>query len=98
MPAVEFNDETLGRTEEIHDVGTDRHLPPEMRAVYREFFHRRVLEGLSYDNKKTSLPLAAADLFAYTAWGQEVGQKPIGTPMKAVKSDGSCRGNYFQPR
>lgn len=56
----------------------------------------RALEGLSYDNKKSSLPLAAADLFAYTAWGQEVGQKPIGIPKKTVKSEASYRGNYFR--
>src|SRR5258707_14957914 len=56
----------------------------------------RALEGLSCDDKKTSLPLAAADLFAYTAWEQEVGQKPIGTPKKTIKSEASYRGNYFR--
>jgi hypothetical protein len=35
MSAIEFDDEMFGRAEEIHDVRTDRRLPPEMRAVYR---------------------------------------------------------------
>jgi Protein of unknown function (DUF3800) len=56
----------------------------------------RVLAGLTYDNKKTSLPIAAADLFAYTAWGKEVGQKPLGTPKTAIKSDASYQGNFFR--
>ena len=42
------------------------------------------------------LPLAAADLFAYSAWGAEVGQKPIGTPKGPTKSDASYRGNVFK--
>ena len=56
----------------------------------------RALAGLTFDNKKTCLPLAAADLFAYSAWGAEVGQKPIGTPKKPPKSEASYRGNYFR--
>ncbi len=54
------------------------------------------LAGLTFDNKKTCLPLAAADLFAYTAWGQEMGQKPIGAPRKPTKSSASYRGNLFR--
>jgi hypothetical protein len=38
VSAVEFDDETCGRTDEIDHVGTDRSLPPKMRAVYRLFF------------------------------------------------------------
>ena len=34
--------------------------------------------GLTFANKNDCLPLAAADLFAYTAWAKRVGQKPIG--------------------
>jgi hypothetical protein len=56
----------------------------------------RALAGLTFGNKKTDLPLAAADLFAYTAWGEKVGQKPIGTPKKPIKSEASYRGNYFR--
>jgi len=56
----------------------------------------RSLAGLTFDNKKNCLPLAAADLFAYTAWGAEVGQKPIGQPKKPTKSEASYRGNYFR--
>jgi hypothetical protein len=56
----------------------------------------RAMAGLTFDNKKNCLPLAAADLFAYTAWGAEVGQKPIGAPKRPPKSEASYRGNYFR--
>jgi hypothetical protein len=55
----------------------------------------RALAGLTFANKTNCLPLAAADLFAYTAWGQRVGQKPIGTAKKPTKSEASYRGNLF---
>jgi hypothetical protein len=38
VSAVEFDDQALGRTEEVNDIGTDRDLAPEMRAFYRKFF------------------------------------------------------------
>jgi hypothetical protein len=50
------------------------------------------LAGLTFDNKRTCLPLASADLFAYLAWGKEVGQKPIGIAKKRIKSEASYRG------
>jgi hypothetical protein len=53
------------------------------------------LAGLTFDNKRTCLPLASADLFAYLAWGKEVGQKPIGIAKKRIKSEASYRGNMF---
>ncbi len=56
----------------------------------------RALSGLSVAQKKDSLPLAAADLLAYSSWGGEVGQKPIGAPRKATKSGSSYRGNLFR--
>ncbi len=56
----------------------------------------RALAGLTFGNKKTDLPLAAADMFAYSAWGQEVGQKPIGTAKGPIKSEASYRGNFFK--
>ena len=37
MSAIEFKDETFGRTEEVHNVSADRCLAPEMCAVYRNF-------------------------------------------------------------
>lgn len=49
----------------------------------------RALSGLTFADKESCLPIAAADLLAYSAWGQEVGQKPIGelrTPSKAEQS------------
>jgi hypothetical protein len=55
----------------------------------------RALSGLSFSDKKSCLPLAAADLFAYSAWGNRVGQKPIGVPKKPPKSEASYRGNMF---
>jgi hypothetical protein len=53
----------------------------------------RALAGLTFDNERDCLPLAAADLFAYSAWGAEVGQKPIGAARKPTKSELSYRGN-----
>jgi hypothetical protein len=54
---------------------------------------RRALAGLTFSNKKDCLPLAAADLFAYTAWGEQVGQKLLGVAKKPVKSQASYRTN-----
>ena len=34
MSAIEFNDEMLGRTKEVHNIGTDWRLPAEMRTVH----------------------------------------------------------------
>jgi hypothetical protein len=56
----------------------------------------RALAGLTFGNKRDYLPLAAADLFAYTSWGFEVGQKPIGTPKKPTKSESSYQGNFWR--
>jgi hypothetical protein len=57
---------------------------------------QRALAGLTFDNKATCLPLASADLFAYNAWGQEIGQKPIGVPRKSTKAEASYRGNAWR--
>jgi hypothetical protein len=54
---------------------------------------RRALSGLAFENKRTCLPLAAADMLAYSAWGQMVGQKPIGTLIGPNKSARSYRDN-----
>jgi hypothetical protein len=56
----------------------------------------RALSGLTFADKVGCLPLAAADLFAYSAWGAEVGQKPIGRPKTPGKSDTSYRNNLFR--
>lgn len=56
----------------------------------------RALAGLTFSEKEGCLPLAAADLFAYTAWGGEVGQKPIGTAKRPTKTEASYRGNCFR--
>jgi len=37
MSTVKFNNEPLGRTEEVNHIGTDRRLPSEVRASYRDF-------------------------------------------------------------
>lgn len=55
---------------------------------------RRALSGLAFANKDC-LPLAAADMFAYTSLGDKLGQKPIGTPKKSPKSESSYRGNMY---
>jgi len=54
------------------------------------------LASLTFGDKKTCLPLAAADLFAYSARGLETGQKPIGTATKPIKSQASYRGKMFR--
>src|SRR5262249_11443056 len=56
---------------------------------------KRVMAGLTFGQKDNCLPLAAADLFAYVAWGEKVGQKPIGVPRKPIKSEASYRNNMF---
>jgi hypothetical protein len=40
MAAVEFDDQTGSRSEEVDDIGTDRGLAPEMCAICRKFFQR----------------------------------------------------------
>lgn len=56
----------------------------------------RALSGLTFGGKVGCLPLAAADLFAYSSWGAEVGQKPIGTPKMPGNADTSYRNNLFR--
>lgn len=85
----------------LHIVLEDGHANSEdavriYKLVQSRLGQSRALAGLTFGNKKDSLPIAAADLFAYTAWGSEVGQRPLGTPKKPIKSDASYRGNYFR--
>lgn len=56
---------------------------------------RRALAGLTFSNKTDCRPLAAADNFAYKAWGEKAGQKPLGVAKKIIKSESSYRGNMF---
>jgi len=56
---------------------------------------KRALAGVIFGNKDNCLPLAAADLFAYVARGEKVGQKPLGVSKKPIKSEKSYRGNMF---
>jgi hypothetical protein len=62
----------------------------------KERLPSRALSGLTFADKKDCLPLAAADLFAYTAWGKELGVKPIGTAKKPIKAEASFRQNLFR--
>jgi len=55
----------------------------------------RALAGLTFASKQECLPLAAADNFAYAAWGDKSGQKPIGILKRPSKSEPSYRGNAF---
>jgi hypothetical protein len=57
--------------------------------------NHRALAGLTFGNKRECLPLAAADNFAYAAWGDKSGQKPIGILKRPSKSEPSYRGNAF---
>jgi hypothetical protein len=55
--------------------------------------NHRALAGLTFSNKRDCLPLAAADNFAYAAWGDKAGQKPIGILKRPSKTEASHRGN-----
>jgi hypothetical protein len=57
--------------------------------------NHRALAGLTFGNKRECLPLAAADNFAYAAWSDKSGQKPIGILKRPSKSNPSYRGNAF---
>jgi hypothetical protein len=56
----------------------------------------KALAGLTFESKGACLPLAAADLFAYSVYGQEVGQKPIGQPKGPLKSEASYPKNLHR--
>jgi hypothetical protein len=91
----------LGKEPRLHIVLEDGHRNAEdVVRIYNwaqgRIGQSRALAGLTFTNKKTCLPLAAADLFAYSAWGIEVGQKPLGVPKKPPKSEASYRNNMFR--
>jgi len=77
-----------------------RNAPDAVRLYnfFRDKFagQSKALASLTFEKKADCLPLAAADLFAYTAYGMEVGQKPIGTPKKPPKSEASYAGNMYR--
>lgn len=56
----------------------------------------KALSNLAFAAKQKCLPLAAADLFAYSAYGKEVGAKPIGQSRKPTKASNSYRGNMYR--
>jgi hypothetical protein len=58
--------------------------------------NNRVLAGLTFEAKGDCLPLAAADLFAYSVHREETGGKFIGIPKKPTKSDKSYRGHLHR--
>jgi hypothetical protein len=47
MSAVEFNDQTFRRAEEVDDVRADRRLTSEMGSFYRQFFQRTPQDSLA---------------------------------------------------
>jgi hypothetical protein len=52
----------------------------------------RALSGLTFATKDECLPLAAADHLSYFAWGDKVGQKPLGDAKgRPLKSEASFR-------
>ena len=56
----------------------------------------KAFAGLTFKDKKTCLPLAAADMLAYGAYRQETNAKPKGIARKPTKSEASYRGNFFR--
>lgn len=73
---------------------------PDLTRFYEETKKRigphNAMGGLSFGDKANCLPLAAADLLAYTAWGQEVGQKPMGQFKGDMKAQASYRKNFYR--
>jgi len=76
--------------------------PGDVTRLYNFFKKRlggvtnRSLAGLTFEDKADCLPLAAADLFAYSVHAQETGAKPIGLPRKPLKSDKSYAGHLHR--
>jgi hypothetical protein len=76
--------------------------PGDVTRLYDSFKKRfgavsnRILAGLTFEDKADCLPLAAADLFAYSVHAQETGAKPIGVPKKPLKSDKSYPGHLHR--
>jgi hypothetical protein len=64
--------------------------------VKSTFKNSKAIAGLKFQGKVGCLPLAAADLFAYSVFGGETGSKPIGTATRPSKSDVSYRGNMHR--
>jgi hypothetical protein len=64
--------------------------------VKSTFENSKAMAGLKFQGKAGCLPLAAADLFAYSVFGSETGSKPIGTATRPSKSDVSYRGNMHR--
>jgi hypothetical protein len=97
VPRWAFNDEP--RLHVVLESG-HRNAPDAVRLY--EFFGEKFgqqakpLAGLTFATKQDCLPLAAADLFAYSAYRQEAGGKPIGIPIKPTKSDQSYKGNAYR--
>jgi hypothetical protein len=56
----------------------------------------KALAGFTFESKASCMPLGAADLFAYSVYGQEIGQKPIGQPRGPLKSEASYSGNMHR--
>jgi len=54
------------------------------------------LNGLTFEDKKDCLPLAAADLIAYNVYREETGAKPLGQLKQASKAEASYNGNLYR--
>jgi hypothetical protein len=64
-------------------------------SAKKVFGESKALSGLTFANKANCLPLAAADLFAYSVFGKETQAKPLGRAKRVSKSDLSYKGNMF---
>jgi hypothetical protein len=102
--AFEANRWATSQTPHLHLVVEDGHRNTEdVVRVYSAIKERfagdepkaRALAGLTFADKDC-LPLATADLFAYTALGKELGAKPIGTAKRPIKADVSFRQNLYR--
>lgn len=57
--------------------------------------YKKMMPTITFVSKQDCLPIASADLFVYSVYGKETGQKPIGALKQKSKSDTSYRGNLW---
>ena len=73
---------------------------PDLGRLYHLFDERfgghNALSGLTFENKDGNLPIAAADLLAYTIWRDETGAEPLGNAPGPLKADASYSGNLYR--
>jgi hypothetical protein len=57
--------------------------------------YKKMMPTITFASKQGCLPIASVDLYAYSVYGMETGQKPVGTLKSTSKADSSYRGNIW---